>query len=88
MKKFKVFLASSEDLKIDSHEFSDIPEHMNHIMKKPDRHTYLSKWESLQSKPDNDSTLDSNDISLVVFDRDFGSYSEEELIDPLYKLAC
>ena len=87
MKKIKIFLASSEDLNEETLELSDLVEHLNLILEKQDIHIYLCKWEYLQSKEDYDNTLDSSDLSLVIFGRDFGSYSEEDL-KKVYERVC
>ncbi|MCH5326468.1 MAG: tetratricopeptide repeat protein, partial [Duncaniella sp.] len=87
MKKIKIFLASSEDLVTETLELSDLVEHLNLILEKQDIHIYLCKWEYLQSKEDYDDTLDSSDLSLVIFGKDFGSYSEEDL-KKVYERVC
>lgn len=88
MKKIKIFLASSEDLKDEALELSDLVEHLNLILENQDIHIYLDKWEFLDNERGAgeqgiwyyyESKLDQNDILIAVFGRELGSFSEKEL---------
>lgn len=82
----KIFLALSNDLKEESLELSDLVEHLNLILEPQDIHIYLSKWNYLENSLEEnslvhnyDKALDESEICMVVFGKDFNSFTEEEL---------
>lgn len=93
MKKIKIFLASSDDLTTETLELSDLVEHLNLILEPQNIHIYLEKWDYLTSSPPTvregayAETLDSCEICMVVFGKDFGSYTEKELRSA-YERVC
>ena len=93
MKKVKIFLALGEGLDNESLELSDLVEHLNLILEPQDIHIYLTKWEYLtasSSKGTEDAyaeTLEDCEICMVVFDKDFGSYTQKELRSA-YERVC
>lgn len=85
MKKVKIFLASSEELKEEKLELSDLLEHLNLILEPQDIHIYLEKWEYLgeniedTKKNKYEERLGESDICMVVFGKEFSNYTETEL---------
>lgn len=93
MQKIKIFLASSEELKDEILELSDLVEHLNLILEPQDIHIYLEKWEYLAESstkvPEEaySDTLEKCEICMVVFGKDFGGYTEREL-KRAYERVC
>ena len=94
MKKINLFLATSDDLRLESLELSDLIEHLNLILEKQDIHLYLSKWDYIGGNSINDEiekrydeTLDKSDMSLIIYGRNFGSYQESHLKKAFEKLC-
>ena len=93
MKKIKIFLASSEELKNENLELSDLVVHLNLILVPQDIHIYLEKWEYLEGNRDEEiekkytDKLEESDICMIVFGKDFGSYTEKEL-KKAYERVC
>ena len=95
MKKIKIFLASSEELKDERLELADLISHMNLALEYEDVRIYLVKWEYLDAtmspihkQEEYNKTLEKCDLCLVLFATRFGKYTESELktaYDKLYK---
>ena len=92
--KIKVFLATTNDLHEESVEMADLIENLNYILEKKDVHIYLTKWEYLDAESSSsrkniqyDKTLEDCEICMVVFGKDFGSYTEKELRSA-YERVC
>ena len=85
MKKVKIFLALGEGLDNESLELSDLVEHLNLILEPQNIHIYLIKSDYLTGSLNTGSgdiyttTLDECEICMVIFGKDFGSYTEKEL---------
>ena len=85
MKKIKIFLASSEELKQERLELAGLIGHMNLILEPKDIHIYLVKWEyldasmsELHKQEEYNRVLDKCDICLVLFWNRFGKYTKTE----------
>lgn len=85
MKKIKIFLASSEELKKERLELAGLIGHMNLILEPRDIHVYLVKWEYLDSsmsemhkQEEYNRVLEQCDICLVLFWNRFGKYTKTE----------
>lgn len=84
--KIKVFLATTNDLHEESIEMADLIENLNYILERNNIHIYLTKWNYLDDESSStrknikyDKTLEECDICIIVFGKEFGSYSEKEL---------
>lgn len=85
MKKIKIFLASSEELKKERLELAGLIGHMNLILEPKDIHIYLVKWEYLDAtmtgihkQEEYNRVLEQCDICLVLFWNRFGKYTKTE----------
>lgn len=85
MKKIKIFLASSEELKQERLELAGLIGHMNLILEPKDIHIYLVKWEyldasmsELHKQEEYNQVLEQCDICLVLFCNRFGKYTKTE----------
>ena len=86
MKTIKIFLASSEELKDERLEMTDLVSRLNQTFKGRGIQLELKRWEYLDSSMGNERKQDEYnnvlrecDICLVLFWRKFGSYTGEEL---------
>lgn len=94
MKKIKIFLASSEELKRERLEIADLIGHMNLALENEDVRIYLVKWEYLDAsmserhkQEEYNKTLEQCNVCFVLFATRFGKYTESELktaYDKLY----
>ena len=94
MKKIKIFLASSEELKRERLEIADLIGHMNLALENEDIRIYLVKWEYLDAsmseshkQEEYNKTLEQCDLCFVLFATRFGKYTESELITAYNKLC-
>ena len=94
MKKIKIFLASSEELKDERLEIADLISHMNLALEYEDVRIYLVKWEYLDAtmspihkQEEYNKTLEQCDLCLVLFASRFGKYTESELKTAYEKLC-
>lgn len=85
MKKIKIFLASSEELKQERLELAGLIGHMNLILEPKEIHIYLVKWEyldasmsELHKQEEYNRVLEECDICLVLFWNRFGKYTKTE----------
>lgn len=85
MKKIKIFLASSEELKQERLELAGLIGYMNLILESKDIHIYLVKWEyldasmsELHKQEEYNRVLEQCDICLVLFWNRFGKYTKTE----------
>ena len=85
MKKIKIFLASSEELRQERLELAGLIGRMNVILEPKDIHIYLVKWEYLDSsmselhkQEEYNRVLEQCDICLVLFWNRFGKYTKTE----------
>lgn len=86
MKTIKIFLASSEELKDERLEMTDLVSRLNQTFKGRGIELELKRWEYLDSsmgderkQEEYNKVLRQCDICLVLFWRKFGSYTGEEL---------
>ena len=86
MKTIKIFLASSEELKDERLEMTDLVSRLNQTFKGRGIQLELKRWEYLDSsmgeqrkQDEYNDVLRECDICLVLFWRRFGSYTGEEL---------
>lgn len=86
MKTIKIFLASSEELKDERLEMTDLVSRLNQTFKGRGIQLELKRWEYLDSsmgdqrkQDEYNNVLRECDICLVLFWRKFGSYTGEEL---------
>lgn len=90
MKKIKIFLALSKDLKDENLEIADLIEHLNLILEPQDIHIYLEKWNYLVPSDSSavgeeekgksyEKALDNCEICMVVFGKEFGEYTQDKL---------
>ncbi len=86
MKTIKIFLASSEELKDERLEMTDLVSRLNQTFKGRGIQLELKRWEYLDSSMGDERKQDEYnkvlrecDICLVLFWRKFGSYTGEEL---------
>ena len=86
MKKIKIFLASSEELKEERLELAGLIGHMNYALEKSDAKLYLVKWEYLDAsmspihkQEEYNKKLEECDICIVLFWTRFGKYTKTEL---------
>ena len=86
MKTIKIFLASSEELKDERLEMTDLVSRLNQTFKGRGIQLELKRWEYLDSSMGDERKQDEYnkvlrecDICLVLFWRKFGSYTAEEL---------
>ena len=86
MKTIKIFLASSEELKDERLEMTDLVSRLNQTFKGRGIQLELKRWEYLDSsmgdqrkQDEYNNVLRECDICLVLFWRRFGSYTGEEL---------
>ena len=91
MKKIKIFLASSEELKEERLELAGLVNHMNFALEKSDIKIYLVKWEYLDSsmspihkQEEYNRTLEKCDMCMVLYWTRFGKYTKAEL-DTAYR---
>ena len=94
MKTIKVFLASSDELKPERLEFSDLVLELNKIFKTRKIEIELSKWEHSDSsmgiadkQDEYNEELKSCEMALVLYWTKFGEYTKSEL-DTAYKELC
>lgn len=86
MKKIKIFLASSEELKQERLELADFVEHLNHTLEKVGLQVQLVKWEYLDSsmgvqhkQDDYNDALKDCEMCIVIYWTRFGMYTKTEL---------
>lgn len=86
MKNINIFFASSEELKLERGEFSDIIDDLNHALKPLDLMIDPFKWEHLDSsmgqlhkQEEYNIKIRQCNICLVMFWERFGEYTEQEL---------
>lgn len=86
MKKIKIFLASSEELKEERLELAGLIGHINYALEKCDVKLYLVKWEYLDAsmsqvhkQEEYNKKLEECDICIVLFWTRFGKYTKTEL---------
>ena len=86
MKKIKIFLASSEELKQERLEIADFVEHLNHTFEKVGLSIQLVKWEYLDSsmgvqhkQDDYNDALKDCEMCIVIYWTRFGMYTKTEL---------
>ncbi len=86
MKTIKVFLASSEELKNERLEFSDLVLQLNDLFEKRDLQLKLVKWEHLDSsmskehkQTEYNNKLKECELCLALYWTKFGDYTKEEL---------
>ena len=86
MKTIKIFLASSEELKDERLEMTDLVSRLNQTFKGRGIQLELKRWEYMDSsmgdqrkQDEYNNVLRECDICLVLFWRKFGSYTGEEL---------
>ena len=86
MKTIKIFLASSEELKDERLEMTDLVSRLSQTFKGRGIQLELKRWEYLDSsmgdqrkQDEYNNVLRDCDICLVLFWRRFGSYTGEEL---------
>lgn len=94
MKKIKIFLASSEELKRERLEIADLIGHMNLALENEDVRIYLVKWEYLDAsmsekhkQEEYNKTLERCNLCFVLFATRFGKYTESEL-NTAYEKLC
>ena len=94
MKKIKIFLASSEELKQERLELADLISHMNLTLEYEDVRIYLVKWEYLDAtmrplhkQEEYNKTLEKCELCLVLFATSFGKYTDSELKTAYDKLC-
>lgn len=80
MKKIKIFLASSDELKKERLEIADLLSHMNLAMEHENVRIYLVKWEYLDAESSSsrkniqyEKTFEECDICIIAFGKEFCS---------------
>lgn len=93
MRKIKIFLASSEELKTERLEIAELIGHMNLALEHSDLRLLLVKWEYLDAsmseihkQDEYNKVLDKCDICIVLFATKFGKYTNIELHRAYQKL--
>lgn len=86
MKKIKIFLASSEELKQERLELADFVEHLNYTFEKIGINIQLVKWEYIDSsmgaqhkQEDYNDKLRECEMCMVLYWTKFGLYTKTEL---------
>ena len=86
MKTVKVFIASSEELRLERLEFTDMIQQLNRILKPRDVEIDPVKWEYLDAsmgplhkQEEYNQELKKCEICLVLFWTRFGDYTKSEL---------
>ena len=86
MRKIKIFLASSEELKEERKELGDFVGHLNHALERIGVSVQLEKWEYLDSsmgeqhkQEDYNDVLRECEMCLVMYWTKFGLYTKTEL---------
>ena len=86
MKTIKVFIASSEELKLERHEFTDMLQQLNRILKPRGLEIEPVKWEYLDAsmgpvhkQEEYNRELKTCQMCLVLYWTKFGEYTESEL---------
>ena len=86
MKKIKIFLASSEELKEERKELADIIANINHILSRRDIFVDLVKWEYLDAsmgvshkQEEYNAELRECEMCIVLYWTRFGMYTKTEL---------
>ena len=94
MKTIKIFLASSEELRLERLELADLVEHLNKILEKLGMRIQLVKWEYLDSsmgplrkQDEYNNELKDCEMCIVIYWTRFGMYTKEEL-DTAYNELC
>lgn len=94
MKKVKIFLASSEELKRERLGIAELIGHMNLALEDEDVSIYLVKWEYLDAsmserhkQEEYNKTLEQCNLCFVLFATRFGKYTESELKTAYEKLC-
>lgn len=94
MKTVKVFIASSDELRIERLEFSDLILQMNRILKPRGVEIEPVKWEYLDAsmgplckQEEYNRELKTCEMCLVLYWRRFGDYTKSEL-DTAYSELC
>ena len=87
MRTIKVFLASSEELRIERLEFDSLFNHLNRIFRPRGIYLELSKWEYLDSsmgqkhkQEEYNDELKTCEMCMVLYWTKFGEYTEQELM--------
>ena len=90
MKTIKIFLASSEELKDERLEMTDLVSRLNQTFKGRGIQLELKRWEYLDSsmgdqrkQDEYNNVLRECDICLVLFWRKFGEYTQSEFLAAL-----
>lgn len=86
MKKLKIFLASSEELKEERKELADLVSNLNHILSRRDIFVDLVKWEyldasmgELHKQEEYNAELRDCELCIVLYWTRFGMYTKTEL---------
>ena len=86
MKKIKIFLASSEELKEERKELADLVSNLNHILSRRDIFVDLVKWEyldasmgELHKQEEYNVELRDCELCIVLYWTRFGMYTKTEL---------
>ena len=86
MKKIKIFLASSEELKEERKELADLVSNLNHILSRRDIFVDLVKWEyldasmgELHKQEEYNAELRDCELCIVLYWTRFGMYTKTEL---------
>ncbi len=86
MKTIKIFVASSEELRLERLELSDIVANLNYILNKLDINIILVKWEYMDAsmgtahkQEEYNDNLKDCEICLVLYWTKFGLYTKTEL---------
>ena len=94
MKKIKVFIASSEELRLERLEFVDMIQYLNRIIKPHDLEIDPIKWEYLDAsmgpihkQEEYQKELKTCEMCLVLYWTQFGDYTKSEL-DVAYTELC
>lgn len=93
MKKIKIFLASSEELRRERLEIAELIGHLNLALEHSNIRLYLVKWEyldasmgELHKQEEYNKVLEQCDICIVLFATRFGKYTATELNTAYHKL--
>lgn len=82
LKTMRVFIASSEDLKIERLEFVDMIQHLNYCLESRNIRINPVRWESLDEErrqTEYNKALRECELCLVMYWTELGNYTEEEL---------
>ncbi|MCH5229229.1 MAG: tetratricopeptide repeat protein [Muribaculaceae bacterium] len=86
MKRIKIFLASSEELRQERLELADFVEHLNHTLENLDLSVQLVKWEYLDSsmgpqhkQEEYNEVLKDCEMCIVIYWTKLGLYTKTEL---------